>query len=90
MGFWPDKREASFYWLLRNKLGERFNLGEALEVASPYFSKKVALNIMKRLTKLGLLKKVGPQEYELVDLEEWLSERAREYLEARRVRHSSS
>ncbi|ABU81360.1 hypothetical protein [Ignicoccus hospitalis] len=90
MGFWPNKREMSVYYLLKKRFGDRFNLGEGLEVLSPYFSRKVALNIIKRLTKLGLLEKRGNFEYAIVDLEEWLGKRTEEYLEARKGRHSSS
>ena len=89
-GFWPDKREIAAYVLLRERLGDKFNVGEALEVLKEYYPKKAAMNILKRLTKLGLLEKIGPYEYATKDLWEYLREKSFEYLEARKRRHSSS
>jgi hypothetical protein len=37
-----------------------------------------------------LLRRIGPYEYELEDLEAWLERVAEEYLEARKRRYSSS
>lgn len=90
MGLWPDKREMALYYLLKKTFDRRFNLGEALEVAKPYYPRKATLRIIKRLTKLGLLRKVGRFEYEIVDLESWMEDLMKEYLEARRGRYSSS
>ena len=89
-GFWPDKREIAAYVLLKDKLGERFNLGQAIEVLNEYYPRRASFNIIKRLTKLGLLRKVGEYEYEVNDLWEYLRVRSYEYLEARRRRYSSS
>ncbi|NPA85570.1 MAG: hypothetical protein GXO07_06175 [Crenarchaeota archaeon] len=90
MGFWPSKREIALYYLLKEEVGERFNLGEALSAASPYYPRKAALSIIRRLEKLGLIAKRGELEYELIDIDEWLRGKVREYLEARRRRYSSS
>ncbi len=89
-GFWPDKREIAAYVLLRERLGNRFNVGEALEVLNEYYPRKAAMNIIKRLTKLGLLEKVGPYEYVTRELWDYVREKSHEYLEARKRRHSSS
>ncbi len=89
-GFWPDKREIALYVLLRKRLGKRFNLGDAIAVTKDYYPRRAAENIIKRLSKLGLLKRLGPYEYELEDLEVWVEKVVEEYLEARRRRYSSS
>ncbi len=89
-GFWPDKREIAAYVLLKERLGSRFNIGDALDVLQQYYPKKAAMNILKRLVKLGLLEKVGPYEYATKDLWEYLKEKSYEYLEARKKRYSSS
>lgn len=90
MGLWPDKREMALYYLLKKSFDRRFNLGEALEVAKPYYPRKATFNIIKRLTKLGLLRKVGQLEYEIADLESWMQDIMEKYLEARKRRYSSS
>jgi hypothetical protein len=59
-------------------------------VLQKYYPRKVAFNLLKRLVKLGLARKVGPFEYELVDLYEYIKEKSLEYLKARERRHSSS
>ncbi|AWR97813.1 hypothetical protein DFR86_09825 [Acidianus sulfidivorans JP7] len=70
---WLKKREVVIYFLLHKKFGSNtFNLGEALDVLSPYFSKKVSISSIKYLTKLGLIYKLDPLTYRLLNFEEYI------------------
>ncbi|BCU68343.1 hypothetical protein HS7_17800 [Sulfolobales archaeon HS-7] len=53
---WFKKREIIAYMLLRQNFGDKeFTLFEGIELLSPYFSKRVAKNIVIYLKKRGLL-----------------------------------
>ncbi|ARM76583.1 hypothetical protein B6F84_11510 [Acidianus manzaensis] len=70
---WLKKREVVIYFLLYRKFQYNdFNLGEALDTLSPYFSKKVSLNSIKYLTKIGLINKIRPLEYKLSNFEDYI------------------
>jgi len=77
--------------LLYRRFGhDSFNIGEALEALKPYFSNKLGISLLKRLSKMGLAEKVGTMEYKLVDLMEWLELKSAEYLEGRLRRYGGT
>ncbi len=81
---WLKKREVVVYFLLYRKFKfDKFNIGEALDVLSPYFSKKVSLSVIKYLSKKGLINSLGNLEYNLVPFEEFLYLTSYEYIKRR-------
>jgi hypothetical protein len=83
---WFKKREIVIYYLLYKKFKDRqFNLGEALDILSPYFSKKVSLNVIRYLTNVGVLIKVGDMNYKVLPFEEYLGEISFQYLRRRAI-----
>ncbi|ALU12399.1 hypothetical protein EYM_03330 [Ignicoccus islandicus DSM 13165] len=85
-----DKRVLALYFLLRSKFNEDvFNIGEAWEVSRNYFTKKVFMNLFKRLKKLNLIVQLSPMEYKIQDLCSILEESSFRYL-SQRSKSSSS
>jgi len=85
---WLDKRDVAAYYLLRRKFGIAtiFNIGEAIDTLTEYYPRRAAYSIFRRLVRLGVIKRVGFQEYQLMDLCQWLFERSESYLKARHNR----
>ncbi|TRM97639.1 hypothetical protein DJ527_11790 [Sulfolobus sp. F1] len=70
---WLKKREVIIYFLLFKKFKyDKFNLGEALDVLKPYFSKKVSYNSISYMSKIGLITKLGSLEYKLNPFEDFV------------------
>ncbi|AAY80659.1 hypothetical protein [Sulfolobus acidocaldarius] len=85
---WLKKREIIIYFLLYKKFEtEKFNIGEAIQVLSPYFSKKVSINVIRYLTKVGLVIKLNETEYRLLSMEEYLLEISVSYIRRRATLH---
>ncbi len=83
-GFWPDKREIAALLLLKEYFGyDIFNYGEAVDLLYPFYPERAVKNILRRLTKLGFLEKVGPLQYRVRPFEEVLRSHASLYLEGR-------
>lgn len=81
---WLKKREIVIYYILYKKFRNNpFNIGEALVLLMPYFSKKVIRNIIKYFIKIGLLIKLSETEYKLIPLEEYLNDISFKYLKRR-------
>jgi len=60
-----------------------FNLGEAIDQLLPFMSKKTIINIIRRLSKLGLIKHVGNLEYRVVNPDEVLRRITLTYMASR-------
>ncbi len=85
------KRELAAYFILYKSFGEEtFNVGEALDVLSSCFSKKISLNIIKRLCKIGLIIKVSHNTYKVGNLEKWIESIIEGYLKNRCAHGSTS
>lgn len=70
---WLKKREIVIYYLLYRKFNyDKFNIGLAIDVLSPYFSKKVIKNSIKYMSKIGLIIKINELEYKLLPFNEYL------------------
>lgn len=81
---WLKKREVVIYFLLYKKFRyDKFNLGEALDVLNPYFSKKVSLNTIKFLSKIGLITKLDYFTYQLAKFEDYIYLVSYPYLQRR-------
>lgn len=81
---WLKKREIVIYYLLYRKFKqEKFNIGLAFDVLSPYFSKKVIKNSIKYMSRLGLIIKINETEYRLLPFEEYLSTISYQYIRRR-------
>ncbi|MFP3217372.1 MAG: hypothetical protein RXQ99_02065 [Acidianus sp.] len=81
---WLKKREIVIYFLLYRKFGYNvFNLGEALDVLKPFFSKKVSLSAIKYMQKIGLINKVDFLEYRLSNFDEYIYLMSIDYLKRR-------
>jgi len=81
---WLKKREIVIYFLLYRKFGYNvFNLGEALDVLKPFFSKKVSLSAIKYMQKIGLINKVDFLEYRLSNFNEYIYLMSIDYLKRR-------
>jgi hypothetical protein len=81
---WLKKREIVIYFLLYRKFGYNvFNLGEALDVLKPFFSKKVSLSAIKYMQKIGLINKVDLLEYRLSNFDEYIYLMSIDYLKRR-------
>jgi hypothetical protein len=81
---WLKKREIVIYFLLYRKFGYNvFNLGEALDVLRPFFSKKVSLSAIKYMQKIGLINKVDFLEYRLSNFDEYIYLMSIDYLKRR-------
>ncbi len=86
-----EKRSIALYFLLRERFQDKeFDLGEAWDVAKGYFTKKVFLNVFKRLVKLGLATRISTGRYRLEDVCKLLEDVSREYLDQRSRSASSS
>lgn len=87
---WLKKREIVIYFLLYKKFRyENFNLGEALDTLSPYFSKKVSLNSIKFLAKIGLITKLDYFTYKLNRFDDYIYLISYSYLKRRsRIRRN--
>ncbi|AWR95023.1 hypothetical protein [Acidianus brierleyi] len=86
---WLKKRDVVIYYLLYKKFGyDEFNLGEAIDTLSPYFSKKVILTSIKYMSKRGLVTKLDNLNYRLISFEEFIFSISFEYLKRRsNLRH---
>ncbi|AEE94293.1 conserved hypothetical protein [Acidianus hospitalis W1] len=70
--------------MLYRKFGYNvFNLGEALDVLKPFFSKKVSLSAIKYMQKIGLINKVDFLEYRLSNFDEYIYLMSIDYLKRR-------
>ncbi len=69
---WLKKREIIAYYLLFSRFSLcEFSLADAIAVLYPYFSKKVALGILRYLTKIGLIQR-SSSSYKLTDLRDFV------------------
>ncbi|BCU71135.1 hypothetical protein [Stygiolobus caldivivus] len=85
---WLKKREVVIYFLLQKKFGtNEFNVGEALEYLSPYFSKKVSLNVIRYFYNTGILIKTGELRYKLIPWDEYMLDVSFKYLRRRATLH---
>lgn len=81
---WLKKREVVIYYLLEKKFGvNEFNLGEAIDYLSPYFSKKVTINVIRYFYKTGILVKTGELRYRVIPWEEYMLDVSFKYLRRR-------
>ena len=85
---WLKKREVVIYFMLQKKFGtNEFNVGEALEYLSPYFSKKVSLNVIRYFYNTGILIKTGELRYKLIPWDEYMLDVSFKYLRRRATLH---
>jgi len=88
---WLSKRELAYYLLLLNRFrSEPFNLGEALDLLTLLGSKRIAIKIIKRLTKRGFLKRENHYTYRVVEPSESLTNLLIEYIAQRLARYMKS
>jgi len=88
---WLSKRELAYYLLLLSKFRERaFNLGEALDMLTLLGPKRVAIKVIKRLTKRGFLRREGSYVYSVAPPEESLTNLLIEYIAQRISRYLRS
>lgn len=81
---WLKKREAVIYFLLLKKFGNNeFNIGEAIDLLSPYFSKKVILNTIRYFYNTGILIKTKELYYRAIPWEEYMLDVSFKYLRRR-------
>lgn len=81
---WLKKREYTVYVLLRRVFGKKpFNIGDAITVLTCIMPRLVAFNCIKRLYKLGLLKRVNYLTYTVLDEDEVFNKLILPYLEVR-------
>ncbi|BFH74345.1 hypothetical protein SJAV_22890 [Sulfurisphaera javensis] len=81
---WLKKREIVIYYLLYKKFKyNEFNIGLAIDLLSPYFSKKTIKNTIKYMTKIGIINKLNETEYRLIPFEDYLSTISFQYLKRR-------
>ncbi|MEZ0394647.1 MAG: hypothetical protein ABWK00_06365 [Desulfurococcaceae archaeon] len=83
------KRELACYVILCDGSRGTFNVGEAAErlVREVGLSWRTALNVVRRLRKMGLLVAVDEVMLECIDPLEYLRGLARSYVERRSSRH---
>lgn len=89
-GRWPRKREIAALWLLHER-GPKLNLGAAVDILRAEFcvTKRTAVNIVKRLKRIGAVRIMrGDGEFivEAVDPASFIAERASSYIASRRAR----
>lgn len=86
---WLKKREIVIYYLLYKKFGYcEFNIGDAINVLSPYFSKKIIFTSIKYMTKRGLITNLENLNYRLNSFEEFIFLISFDYLKRRsNLRH---
>jgi hypothetical protein len=85
---WLKKREVIIYYLLYKKFGyNEFNIGEAIDTLSLYFSRKIIFTSIKYMTKRGLITKLDDLNYRLTSFEDFIFLTAYEYLKRRSNLH---
>ncbi len=60
-----------------------FNLGEAIDQLLPFMSRKTIINVIKRLSKLGLIRHVGDLKYVIISPDEVLKKMTLTYMASR-------
>lgn len=85
---WPKKREFLTYYLLYKSFGcrEPVNVGELSDRLSPYFGRRVSVNILRRLARLGFIVRVTLTDYRVECLENVLERYLASYLSNRERR----
>ena len=84
---WPKKREFIMYYLIFRVFGcKKVNIGNIIDILSPFLSRKNAYRIIKGLKQLGLLRQIDKLTYEVVDLQEYLDRVAASYITQRLIK----
>lgn len=79
-----NKRLLSTYFILYFSFRHRtFNIGEALDILTIFSSKKVAINDIKRLWKMGFLEKVDKYLFKTLKPEEAFTKYLLKYMASR-------
>ena len=88
---WIKKREFAVYMVLDRAFGhEPFNLGEALDVLECFMSRRTAIRVIRRLSKLGWLRRIDKLTYRISRLEDIYRDKVLPYLAFRVERRLKS